>query len=70
MPPATAPKKMAQRLARLLRPEHPDYAYLKKVFQHTRALLALKPAKVKKRLSAASHRSGVDFVLRGGLASS
>ena len=41
---------MAQRLARLLRVERPDYGYLKKVFQHTRALLAVKPAKVKKRL--------------------
>jgi integrase/recombinase XerD len=50
MAPTTAPKKMAQRLARLLRAERPDYAYLKKVFQHTRALLAVKPAKVKKRL--------------------
>jgi integrase/recombinase XerD len=50
MGPATAPKKMAQRLVRLLRPERPDYAYLKKVFQHTRELLAVKPVKAKKRL--------------------
>jgi integrase/recombinase XerD len=47
---ATTPKKMAQKLVRLLRPERPDYAYLKKVFQHTRELLAVKPARAKKRL--------------------
>ena len=41
---------MAQRLARLLRAERPDYAYLKKVFLHTRDLLAVKPTKVRKRL--------------------
>lgn len=44
------PKQMAKRLARILRPERPDYAYLKKVFQHTRALLAVKPTKKGKRL--------------------
>jgi uncharacterized protein (DUF1800 family) len=37
----TTPTHMAKKLARLLRPERPDYAYLKKVFQHTRALLAV-----------------------------
>jgi hypothetical protein len=47
---ATTPKKMAQKLVRLLRPERPDYAYLKKAFQHTRELLAVKPARAKKRL--------------------
>ena len=31
---------MARKLVRLLRPAHPDYAYLKKVFQHTRELLS------------------------------
>ena len=45
-----SPKKIAQRLARLLRPERPDYAYLKKAFQHTRTLLGVKPTKAKKRL--------------------
>ena len=40
----TPPKQMAKKLARMLRPERPEYAYLKKVFQHTRALLAVKPA--------------------------
>lgn len=44
------PKQMARKLARLLRPEQPDHDYLKKVFQHTRALLAVKPAKMPKRL--------------------
>ena len=46
----TPPKQMAKKLARLLRTERPDYGYLKKVFQHTRSLLALAPAKVEKRL--------------------
>lgn len=46
----TTPKQMARRLARVLRDERPDYSYLKKVFQHTRALLAVKPGKVRKRL--------------------
>ena len=46
----TTPKQMARRLARVLRDERPDYSYLKKVFQHTRALLAVKPGKVQKRL--------------------
>jgi integrase/recombinase XerD len=46
----TPPTPMAKQLARLLRPEHPDYAYLKKVFQHTRALLAVRPTKTERRL--------------------
>jgi integrase/recombinase XerD len=46
----TPPKQMAMRLTRVLRSERPDYAYLKKVFQHTRALLAVHPVKSKKRL--------------------
>jgi integrase/recombinase XerD len=46
----TPPKKMAKKLVRLLRLERPDYAYLKKVFQHTRSILAISPAKVEKRL--------------------
>jgi len=33
------PKKMAQRLAKLLRKQRPDYNYVKKVFQHIRAEL-------------------------------
>jgi integrase/recombinase XerD len=44
------PKQMAKRLARILRPERPDYAYLKKVFQHTRVLLGVEPTKKGKRL--------------------
>jgi integrase/recombinase XerD len=50
MGPRTPPKQMAQRLARVLRPERPEYAYLTKVFQHTRALLAVKPTTRGKRL--------------------
>jgi integrase/recombinase XerD len=46
----TAPAQMATKLARILRPEQPDYAYLKKVFQHTRGLLAVRPTKAEKRL--------------------
>ena len=49
-PRQTPPKQMATRLTRLLRPKRPDYAYLKKVFQHTRVLLAVHPVKPKKRL--------------------
>jgi integrase/recombinase XerD len=45
----TTPTQMAKKLARLLRPERPDYAYLKKVFQQTRALLAVRPTKVERR---------------------
>ncbi len=41
---------MARKLVRLLRPVHPDYSYLKKVFQHTRELLQVRPGKVEKRL--------------------
>jgi integrase/recombinase XerD len=37
------PKEMARRLVRLLRPQRPDYHYLKKVFQHTRALVNVRP---------------------------
>jgi integrase/recombinase XerD len=44
------PKQMALKLVRLLRPQRPDYPYLKKVFQHTRALLGVKPLKINKRL--------------------
>ena len=46
----TPPKQMAKKLVRLLRVERPDYQYLKKVFQHTRSILAISPAKVQKRL--------------------
>jgi integrase/recombinase XerD len=48
----TTPTEMAKKLARMLRPERPDYVYLKKVFQHTRALLAVRPTKAEKRLPA------------------
>jgi len=46
------PKTMAKKLVRILRPQHPDYHYLKKVFQHTRDLLAVGPAPRPKRLPA------------------
>jgi integrase/recombinase XerD len=44
------PKAMAKKLVRLLRSQHPDYHYLKKVFQHTRALLEVGPTLPAKRL--------------------
>lgn len=50
LPRQTSPKEMAKKLVRALRPQHPDYQYLKKVFQHTRELLRVKPGKVEKRL--------------------
>lgn len=46
------PKAMAQKLVRVLRAHHPDYHYLKKVFQHTRVLLEVGPAPQAKRLPA------------------
>jgi integrase/recombinase XerD len=47
---AATPKQMALKLVRLLRSQRPDYPYLKKVFQHTRVLLGVKPLKINKRL--------------------
>jgi integrase/recombinase XerD len=44
------PKAMAKKLMRVLRPHHPDYHYLKKVFQHTRELLEIGPVPQPKRL--------------------
>lgn len=44
------PKAMAKKLVRVLRPHHPDYHYLKKVFQHTRKLLEIGPVPQPKRL--------------------
>ena len=52
MPPRLPPKAMAKQLVRVLRPPHPDYHYLKKVFQHTRELLAVGAAPLPKRLPA------------------
>lgn len=43
MPPRLPPKAMAKKLVRTLRAQHPDHHYLKKVFQHTRELLAVSP---------------------------
>ena len=52
MPPRLPPKAMAKKLVRVLRPQHPDYHYLKKVFQHTRELLAMGAAPLPKRFPA------------------
>ena len=47
-----APKVMARQLVRMLRRQHPDYHYLKKVFQYTREILQVGPAPSPKRLPA------------------
>ena len=57
-----SPKAMAKKLAHVLRPQHPDYHYLKKVFQHTRALVDVgtappKPAQMILYASGALSRS-------------
>ena len=44
------PTAMAKKLVRVLRPQHPDYHYLKKVFQQTRALLDVGTIPKAKRL--------------------
>lgn len=44
------PKEVAKKIARILKPNRPDYHYLKKVFQHTRKLLEITPEKARKRL--------------------
>jgi integrase/recombinase XerD len=44
------PKVIAKKLARVLRRQHPDYHYLKKVFQHTRELLEVGAAPSARRL--------------------
>jgi integrase/recombinase XerD len=41
---------MAKKLVRLLRPNRPDYLYLKQVFKHTRQLLEVNVEKSRKRL--------------------
>ena len=41
---------MARKLVRILKPERPDYQYLKKVFQHIRTLLDVSQTKPEKRL--------------------
>lgn len=46
----TTPMQMARKIVRLLKPERPDYQYLKKVFQHTRTLLDVNQTKAEKRL--------------------
>ena len=42
----TPPKKMADQIVRLLRKEHPDPSYIKKIFQYVRESLDLKGGKV------------------------
>ena len=44
------PKEMARQIAKKLRPQRPDYQYLKQVFFHIRRLLEVTPEKGEKRL--------------------
>ena len=46
------PKPWQQNSCGCFRPQHPDYHYLKKVFQYTRELLEVGPAPPPKRLPA------------------
>lgn len=46
----TAPRKKAKQLARYLRDEQPDYAYLKSVFRHLREQLGITVPRAKKSL--------------------
>lgn len=46
----TSPKKKAKELAKYLRSERPDYAYLKSIFQHLRNELEVEVSKTPKRL--------------------
>jgi integrase/recombinase XerD len=44
------PKEMAKKLVKFLRPNRPDYLYLKQVFKHTRQMLEVNVEKSRKRL--------------------
>jgi len=46
----TPPKEMAKKLANQLRPQRPDYNYLKHVFAYIRDILEVTPASKEKRL--------------------
>src|SRR5688572_6880718 len=48
--PRTPPQKKARQLAKLLRSERPDYAYLKKVFHHLRTELEVEVPRTSKKL--------------------
>src|SRR4051794_12309438 len=50
LPTRTPARKKAQQLARHLRGQHPDYAYLKQVFRHVREELAIEIPRTTKRL--------------------
>lgn len=45
-----APKEMAKKLVKLLRPARPDYLYLKQVFKHARQMLDVSVEKSRRRL--------------------
>ena len=49
-PQRTPARRKARQLARHLRGERPDYAYLKEVFRHLREELAVEVARAPKRL--------------------
>ncbi|CCC86045.1 tyrosine recombinase xerC [Paenibacillus polymyxa M1] len=46
----TSPKRKAKELAKYIRGERPDYAYLKSLFQHLRAELEVEVPKAAKKL--------------------
>ncbi|MFZ3101327.1 MAG: hypothetical protein WA131_03235 [Desulfitobacteriaceae bacterium] len=46
----TSAKKKAKELAKYLRGERPDYAYLKSLFQHLRAELEIEIPKTSRKL--------------------
>jgi len=50
IPTRTPPKRKARQLAKHLRGEHPDYAYLKAVFRHLRTELEVEVQREAKRL--------------------
>ena len=49
-PARTPARRKARQLAKYLRAERPDYAYLKEVFRHLREELAVEVARAPKRL--------------------
>jgi len=51
VPLRTPARKKAQQLARHLLGEHPDYDYLKQIFRHLRAELAIETSRTPKKLS-------------------
>ena len=62
------PKVMAKKLVRMLRPQHPDYHYLKKVFQYTRELLEVRPGSAPQAVARTPNRCRISRLVRDHLA--